>query len=216
LFVIQLTRSKSAPGQGAAVSVASPEPVATPPQIAAIPTPTAAESPAPLPTAAAVKSPSPLASPVGGLTPRLKPGDSISTISPPQIRGMLGSSHRGDHIARLAFDDDPKTAWITEGEGVGQTLIVHFQSTSIIASISIVNGNAADPGRFNANGRARTLQVSFSDGTKQEFSLEDKMQMQRFELQRHASADWARFEILSVYRGSRNNWTAISEIQFNR
>jgi hypothetical protein len=183
--------------------------------------PTPAETPF-LPSSAATASPMTKrpGQPIGrGSTP----GSALSAPSTkaiesgaPVFRGVVASSQHADHRPKLAFDGDEKTAWMTKDEGVGQTIRVHFKTPAAITSVSIFNGNGEDLIRYYANNRVRSLRMKFSDGTTQVISLEDKMQMQRFELEHRTVTEWVEFEILSVFKGKRNNWTAISEIAFNR
>ena len=134
----------------------------------------------------------------------------------PALRNVVASSQHGNHRPNMAFDSDQKTAWITQNEGVGQSITVHFKTPAAITNVSIFNGNGMDLVRYQANNRVRSLRMKFSDGTTQVVSFEDKMQMQRFELEHRTVTEWVQFEILSVFKGKKNDWTAISEIAFNR
>ncbi len=50
----------------------------------------------------------------------------------------------------------------------------------------------------------------------QVLTFEDEMKMQRFALRRPALTEWIKFEILSVFRGTKFDRTPISEIAFNK
>lgn len=128
----------------------------------------------------------------------------------------MASSQHDNHAGNLVFDGDPTTSWVTDTDGVGQSLSVRFKSPATITSISVLNGNARDLEHYQANNRVRTLRIKWGDGSSQIITLEDKMKMQRFPLQHRVATDSLKFEILSTYLGARNNWAAISEIAFNR
>lgn len=129
---------------------------------------------------------------------------------------ITGSSQHDNHAAAMAFDGNANTSWVTDTDGIGQTLKVNFKAPVSLTSVSIVSGNAKDPEHYQANNRPWTMRLKWADGTTQVISLDDKMGAQHFALQHRAPTDSITFEILSIYPGSRNNWAAISEIAFNR
>ena len=135
-----------------------------------------------------------------------------SSVLPPQL-------HRGKmrhYDETLAFDGDNTTAWVPTTNGIGQWIKAEFQSPASIASVSIYGGYGVDARRYEANNRARSVRITFSDGSSETFDLEDRMKLQRLELQRPVVADSVKTEILSIYRGERHDETPISEIAFNR
>lgn len=117
--------------------------------------------------------------------------------------------------ASLAFDGNLDTAWVPEGDGIDKSLSVHFKSAATIASVSILAAVGGEQ-EFRSQNRLHTIRVTLSDGTNQVFTLVDKRKMQRFELAHPITADWAKFDILTVYRGKKSNHTPIFEIAFNR
>ena len=78
----------------------------------------------------------------------------------------------------------------------------------------------ADPARTlrsnRLHNRVKTLRVTLSNGEMQVLTFEDEMKMQRFALRRPALTEWIKFEILSVFRGTKFDRTPISEIAFNK
>ena len=146
----------------------------------------------------------------------VRPGEPPAPASAPIVREIAASSQHDNHGAYLAFDGNQTTAWVTDTDGVGQSISVNFKSPETITSVSILNGNGKDVEHYRANNRVRTLRLKWSDGSTQVISFEDKMKMQHFQLQHRAATEWIKFEILSVYPGARNNWAAISEIAFNK
>ena len=178
---------------------------------------------------------SPTSAPRSTSTPETLPNTEISIAPTPSlaqgraaapiIQKITASSvlepetHRGElrrYDAKLAFDNDETTAWVPTSNGVNQWIKADFKSPVAMTSVSIYGGYGVDARRYNANNRARSIRVNFSDASSETFSLEDKMKLQRFELRHPVVTYSAKIEILAVYRGERHDETAISEIAFNR
>jgi hypothetical protein len=155
------------------------------------------------------------------------PAPTMSAGSPgsaPIIKQVTASSelapevHRGElkhYEAKLAFDGDDATAWMANGSGPGQWIMVTFEVPTSITSVSAFGG-AADADRYEKNNRVKTLRMISSEGSAEVLDLADKMQAQRFQLRRPVVTEWVKFEILAVYPGTRHDSTLISEIAFNR
>ena len=125
---------------------------------------------------------------------------------------MGGVTHR----PHLAFDRNRATAWIPKGDGIDQSISVHFKTPVTINSVSILNSTATDPGDYRVNNRLHTLRMILGNGTTQLLTLEDKMSWQTFPLKKPATVSWIKFDIVTVFRGKRNHYTPIAEIEFNR
>ena len=187
------------------------------------PTPRSTSAPETAPASTTAQSTTSPTSPRPGLHPRgLFPHKSAP---PPVIQQITSSSvldpetHRGElrhYDANLAFDSDQTTSWVPKGTGIGQWIMANFKSPSRITSISIYGGYGVDARRYESNNRARSVRVTFSDGTSEILRLEDKMELQRFELQRPVLTESVKIEIMAVYRSERHDSTPISEIVFNR
>ena len=152
------------------------------------------------------------------------PTESISTSTVPVIRRAIASSELKPEMYMgqlrrygpyMAFDNDKTTAWIPNGSGPGEWIEVHFKEPTGISSISIYGGYGADAARYQTNNRVRELRMTFPNGFSRVFELADKMEFQRFELPRHPVLHTIKFEIVTVYRGSKYDSTPISEIAFN-
>ena len=134
-----------------------------------------------------------------------------SELKPQMYLGQL--RRYGSH---MAFDGDETTAWIPNGSGPGEWIEVYFREPTAILSLSVYGGYGADAERYRTNNRVRELRVIFPNGNSRVFELADKMQFQRFELPKHPVLRSIKFEIVSVYRGTKYDATPISEIAFNR
>ena len=116
---------------------------------------------------------------------------------------------------QLAFDGNVNTAWCAPTDGIGEWIMARFKAPTILKGVSIYGGHGIDSPRYQASNRVQTLRVSFSDGTDVTLQLEDKMELQHFDFPRAIQTQWAKLEILRVYRGTKYDHTPISEVQFN-
>ena len=150
-------------------------------------------------------------------TPAASPSPLSGTLNVPAIREVAASSYLNDRSRpNLAFDGDPATAWMSKSHAIEQSIIVHFKSPVLIRSVSILNGDARDEEHYRLCSRARTLRMILSDGATQMLTFEDVLKIRRFDLTRPTTADWIKFEIVSVFRGSKFNRAGISEVTFNQ
>lgn len=159
-------------------------------------------------------------SPVPTLSDKTKASQSPVPTSAPAIREVAASSQLNaeepTYRPTLAFDGNRSTAWVTNNDGVGQSISVHFKAPAAISAVSILNSVATNETEYQRSNRVHTVRMTLSDGTSQLLTFEDKLKSQRFELQMPAVADWVKFDIVSVFRGKKNDHTVISEIAFNR
>src|SRR4029077_6529820 len=110
---------------------------------------------------------------------------------------------------RLAFDKDITTAWVPNKPGPGEWIEVRFQKPTMLTSVSVYGGYGADSTRFQTNNRVRQLRLTFSNGFNRMIRLQDEARFQRFDFPAHPTLEWVRFEIVSVYPGSKYNSTPI-------
>jgi hypothetical protein len=220
----------------------SPTPVATPlPGLSPTPEPSATAmepSPTEAPTPEETPSLSPTNTPI-----RRRPGERLRPETPPETEAVpapippepipaaspptappskpigmevAASSQLGKEFRpNLAFDGDSATGWVPKGTGTEQSLFVHFKSPSLVKSVSILNGSGRDEEHYRENNRVKTLRIVLSDGSNQLLTFKDEMRMQRFELAHPVSATWVKFEIVSVFSGSKTKHAEIAEISFN-
>jgi hypothetical protein len=159
-------------------------------------------------------------SPVATQPDKMKPTKSPLPTTAPAIREVAASSQLNaeepTYRPTLAFDGNRSTAWVTNNDGVGQSISVHFKTPATISAVSILNSVATNETQYQRSNRVHTVRMTLSDGTSQLLTFEDKLKAQRFELQTPAVADWVKFDIVSVFRGKKSDHTAIAEIAFNR
>ena len=162
------------------------------------------------------------ASPSPGAIPfdKAKSDQSPAPTTVTAIREVAASSQldpeEPTYRPNLAFDGNRSTAWVTNNDGVGQSISVHFKTPATISTVSILNSVATNETQYQRSNRVHTVRMTLSDGTSQLLTFEDKLKAQRFEIQTPAVANWVKFDIVSVFRGKKNDHTAIAEIAFNR
>ena len=153
------------------------------------------------------------------------PNENVAPGAPPVIDRVVASSERPSVMyegqlrhfeAAHAVDGDIKTVWIPNGSGPGESIEVFFKSPTAIGSVSILGGVGADAERFLLNNRVQEIRMTYPNGFSRVLKLEDKMEFQSFKLPREPVLRSMKFEIVSVYHGSKNDATPIAEIEFNR
>ena len=144
-------------------------------------------------------------------TPIIERVDASSHLKPQMYLGTLKTYWPG-----LAFDGDEATAWVPNSSGPGEWIEVFFKAPTLLTSVSIYGGYGVDFARYSTNNRVRQIRIIFPNGGSRLLSLADKMQMQRFDLPHRPVVPSLKFEIISIYRGTKYDSTPISEIAFNR
>ena len=116
--------------------------------------------------------------------------------------------------AGYAVDNDTSTCWQkgAYGWGVGETITLQFDSYYDVRKMSFVIGYTKSNGAYERNGRPSQLNVLFSNGEEYTVWLDDMAAWQTVSYPYEVSANWARFEIAGVYRGTTYSDTCISEI----
>jgi predicted nucleic acid-binding Zn ribbon protein len=112
------------------------------------------------------------------------------------------------------LDGDPASAWNegAEGPGIGEWVLYDFGEPVPLARIEIANGYQRDEERFAATARVKSLELAYSDGTKQLVQLLDAQGLQTIKPAVKETAQIT-FTIISVY--PRYEWedAALSEIR---
>ncbi len=117
--------------------------------------------------------------------------------------------------ATNAADSKVGSVWVegdTAGSGLGSWIKYTFDSPKEIRSIQLWNGNWYSYDFWVRHNRVRELEIEFSDGSKQTFTLLDEKVPETITLPTAVTSDTIRFKIKSIYRGSTFNDTVFSEI----
>jgi hypothetical protein len=108
---------------------------------------------------------------------------------------------------RKAMDGNPLTSWGTGGKFQGGEWIqLYFDHSVILTQLELAIGLQADPANFKSNGRVKTAELTFSDGTKQTVGFEDKMGYQRRTLF-PVRTRWVRISVTEIYPGAQGDLT---------
>jgi F5/8 type C domain len=114
------------------------------------------------------------------------------------------------------FDGKDSTAWVegVDGQGIGEWIVVEFDTPRLVRGIEIANGYNKDRDLFFKNSRVKELKVEFSDRQRKTVALQDTGVPQRVALPREqpVKASWVKFTIESVYPGTKFDDTAVSEL----
>ena len=112
------------------------------------------------------------------------------------------------------FDEDFSTAWAYGGPGKGEWLIAYFEKKRWIREVRIIPGYGQLEGMYKYFNRPRHVTVYFSDGTKQQFELKDRLEMQFLKV-KPTQTKYVKIDVDSVYKGIYPDVTYISEIEFS-
>ncbi|MEE2751631.1 MAG: discoidin domain-containing protein [Myxococcota bacterium] len=114
-------------------------------------------------------------------------------------------------------DAKQSTVWV-EGEkdssGVGTTVTMTLAGAQTVSALRVWNGNWYSHDFWQRHNRVKDLEVTFSDGTKEVFTLTDEKLPETITFKKPISTESVRLRIKSNYRGSTINDTVISEVQW--
>lgn len=137
---------------------------------------------------------------------------------------IKASSSLGDsYKAEFANDLSYKTAWVEgkKDEGIGEYLEYYFKNDSPrITEIIISNGYMKSEETWKNNNRVKKLKLYVNDAPFGILNLKDSRTDQYFSVgtlghNKNGTDLILKFEILEVYKGSKYNDTAITEIYFD-
>jgi hypothetical protein len=114
-------------------------------------------------------------------------------------------------------DHKQSTVWVEgdeAGSGLGDWVEVQFEGEIQLTSFRIWNGNYYSYDFWNRHNRIKELEVLFSDGTSQKFTLADQMVPELVTLDKPVKTSSAQLRIKGIYGGTTFNDTVISEIVF--
>jgi hypothetical protein len=115
---------------------------------------------------------------------------------------------------RNLTDGNDKTAWVegSDGQGLGEFVLLEFDSARVIRGLTIRNGYDKSPDIFTKNSRVKDIELRFSSGDSIEATLKDAPGPQYVTLNQPIKAKWIELVIRSVYPGSKYSDTAINEL----
>ncbi len=119
------------------------------------------------------------------------------------------------YAARNATDGKVGSVWVEGdegGSGLGHYLTIDLDGSTMVTSLKIWNGNWYSWDFWNRHNRIKELEVEFSDGTKESFTLADEKVAEIVTLAKPVSTDSLKLKVKSIYRGTTFNDTVISEV----
>jgi hypothetical protein len=122
-----------------------------------------------------------------------------------------GQAYEGKGVADGKLDN----AWI-EGEdssGLGSWVKIDLGGSKTITGLKIWNGYWISHDFWTRHNRAKEVEVEFSDGSKESFTLKDEYLAEEIRFKAAKDTDSVKVKLKSVYRGSTFNDTGFSEIQ---
>lgn len=127
---------------------------------------------------------------------------------------MLPATQGNIYGPRNLTDGNDKTAWVegSDGQGLGEFVVLEFDSARAVRGLAIRNGYDKSPDIFTKNSRVKDIELRFSSGDSIEATLKDEPGTQYVTLSQPIRAKWIELVIRSVYPGSKYSDTAINEL----
>jgi hypothetical protein len=140
---------------------------------------------------------------------RLDPSEVLASSS-------LAPTSTHTYGAHNLLDGKLATAWNENapGDGEGEWVRFGFAGIVSIARIDVANGYQSDPTTYANNPRVKELRLTFSDGSSQRVTLQDKTGYQTIELTKPKKIEWFRLTIVSTFPGDKWHDAALSEVRF--
>lgn len=114
------------------------------------------------------------------------------------------------------MDGKQSTVWCEgdeSGSGLGSTLTLELGSEQEITGLKIWNGNWYSQDFWTRHNRINNLEIAFSDGSKESFSLKNERVAETIVFSGEKRTSSLRLRIRSVHQGSTFDDTVISELR---
>jgi hypothetical protein len=112
------------------------------------------------------------------------------------------------------LDGDTATAWVEggKGTGAGEWVKLEFEKTIKLVRIEISNGYQKDESFFSNYVRVQSIELDYSDGSRQVVELQDEQGIQVIE-PNVSETGWIQLKVLSVYPDYKFPNAAVSDIR---
>jgi hypothetical protein len=133
----------------------------------------------------------------------------VSSVLAPQYGFTYGPEN--------LFDGRLDTAWVAAGaarDGIGEWIVVTFDSPQVVQTISLLNGYHKNVSLFERNNRVKDIEVRLSDGTQTYYTLRDGPDVQTLNVGDLRPNSWVQLITRSVYPGTKYHDTAITELRW--
>jgi hypothetical protein len=118
-------------------------------------------------------------------------------------------------------DDDPSTAWNSDGggagpeQGVGERIDIELTEPAWIDRLIVANGDQRDPDTYAANARVKRAQLTLDGGITFVINLLDEgIGEQAVDFRQPVLTTTLRLEVLEVFPGDTHRDLAISDLAF--
>lgn len=137
----------------------------------------------------------------------LKPTWSASSVAPTVDNQSYGATNLGDGKASSAWFEG------VDGSGLNEWVQADLGADKSVTGFTVWAGWWYTSSQWTHYNRPKALLVEFSDGTTQEFTLQDSYTPQSFDLSAAKKTSSVKFKIKSDFTSDAYQDTAISEIQ---
>ena len=120
-----------------------------------------------------------------------------------------------NYDAKNIVDNKLTNAWVEgeTGSGLGSFVTLDLGVSQVVTGLRIWNGYWISGDFWQRHNRMKDIEVEFSDGTKQTFTLKDEMVPETITLPKAVNTSSIKLKFKSVYAGNTFQDTVISEIQ---
>lgn len=120
------------------------------------------------------------------------------------------------HSPERIMDGNISTAWVegADGQGIGESVVFMLDNVYTVEGMWVAAGYQKNDRVYTINSRPEKITVSFSDGTSEEFVLEDIHDFQDIRFSKPIETSSIKITIDSVYKGSQCEDTVFSEVEF--
>ena len=137
-------------------------------------------------------------------------------VSSASAKSEFPSQEGVNYYAKNAADGKVASVW-TEGDeagsGMGHFVEFSFEKEVELNQLRIWNGSWASYDLWNRQNRVKEMELTFSDGSKQKFTLADEMKAETVDI-KPVKTSSVRITIKSVHNGTTFTDTPISEVVF--
>jgi hypothetical protein len=147
----------------------------------------------------------------------------LSATADISVSSTLATSGSTTYGKANLIDRDSTTCWAegVAGYGIGEFIQFTFAAPMTVTEIRIVPGYDKTAGgwdRWTSNGRVRSFELSFSDGTTESYSVTDSRELQIITLGAPHTVTTVRLTITGVYDAAEGpnkaEDTSVSELHF--
>lgn len=151
------------------------------------------------------------------LGPQKTPSSPLSLsdiVKNSEASSVYSGDSLGEHSPDNLYDGLDITNWAENvaGYGIGEYVILNFDGTYAVNSISISIGSHYNESLYLANGRPSELLLTFSDGSTYTVHLKDTAKEQTISLDQYYYTNSIQLTIKDVYLGTQYEDTIIAEL----